>query len=117
GAAVSGVNLSSTGAASGTLTGVLNYVAGADPAITTSVVLRLQSTHEVPPGLVTPASNGTPYRLDRIPDGSYDVWAALPNDTLLKDPDPTQAGTGTAPAPIARGTKRRVQSLQDPAAG
>lgn len=113
GVALSGVNLSSTGPASGVLTGVLNYVAGADTAMTTSVVPRLRSTREVPPGLVTPASNGTPYRLDKVPDGSYDVLAAFPTDTLVKDPDPVQAGTGTPTATFASGNTVDVGSFKD----
>jgi hypothetical protein len=98
------VDLVAGGDAAGTLTGSLSYVAGADTSITTAVVLRLQSTHEVPPGLRIPATNSTPYLLDKIPDGTYEVVAAFPNDKLVKDPDPGQAGTTTPLATFAGST-------------
>jgi hypothetical protein len=95
GARKDGVDLVASGAAAGVLTGTLSYVAGADTTITTQVVLRLQSTREVPPGLSVPAKNSVPYNLAMIPDGTYEVVAAFPNDMLVKDPDPGQAGTTT----------------------
>jgi hypothetical protein len=104
GAAKTGVNLVASGAATGVLTGTLSYVAGADTSITTSVVLRLQSTREVPPGLSVAAKNSTPYRLEGVPDGTYEVVASFPNDMLVKDPDPGQAGTTTPVAMFAGNT-------------
>ncbi len=101
GARKDGVDLAVAGAAAGALTGQLDYVAGADTGTMTSVVLRLQTTHEVPPGLSTPAANAATYRLDKVPDGTYDVLAAYPNDDLVKDPDPGIAGTGTPTVTIA----------------
>jgi hypothetical protein len=95
GARRDGVNLMSSGAATGALTGTLNYVAGADTSITTAIVLRLQATHEVPPGLSVAAMNTMPYQLSGVPDGTYEVLAAFPTDHLVKDPDPGQAGTST----------------------
>jgi hypothetical protein len=95
GAAVTGVNLVGAGAATGTLHGTLNYVAGAPTATPTTVVLRLKSTGEVPPGLQAPASNATPYQIQGVPDGTYQVLAAFPNDGLVKDPDPGISGTIT----------------------
>jgi hypothetical protein len=97
------VNLSQTGAASGVLTGSLTYVAGADTSRQTAVVLRLRATREVPPGFQAPAQNSMPYRLEGIPDGTFDVLAAFPNDQLVKDPDPGQAGTGTPTVTFAGG--------------
>jgi hypothetical protein len=93
GARTSGVNFASSGAATAALTGMLSYVAGADTGQTTAVVLRLQSTREVPPGLQVPATNAAAYQLAGIPDGTYEVLASFPNDRLVKDPDPGQAGT------------------------
>jgi len=89
-----GVNLAQSGAATGVLVGTLNYVAGA-ANITTSVVLRLPTTREVPPGLEVKAMNSVQYMLNGVPDGTYEVVAAYPNDMLIKDPDPGQAGTTT----------------------
>lgn len=88
-----GVDLVPKGAAAGALTGTLSYVAGADTSTVTSVVLRLKSTFEVPPGLSTPAGNANPYQLAGVPDGTYDVLAAYPTDGLVKDPDPGISGT------------------------
>jgi len=104
GARRDGVDLASSGPATATLTGSLSYVAGANTATTTAVVLRLQATHEVPPGLQVPAMNSTPYRLDGIPDGTYEVLASFPNDGLVKDPDPGQAGTETPVVTFAGNT-------------
>jgi len=95
GAARTGVNVVSSGTATGVLKGTLSYVAGADNGTSTAVVLRLKSTGEVPPGLQTPASNATQYVLQGVPDGTYEVLAAFPNDGLVKDPDPGIAGTTT----------------------
>jgi hypothetical protein len=99
-----GVDLVASGQAGGVLTGTLSYVAGADTSITTSVVLRLQSTHEVPPGLQVAAMNAAAYQLAKVPDGTYEVVAAYPNDQLVKDPDPGQAGTSTPVATFAGNT-------------
>jgi hypothetical protein len=88
-----GVDLAALGPATGVLTGSLDYVAGA-PGAQTAVALRLQATGEVPPGLSVATGNG-PYRLEGIPDGTYDVLASFPTDGLVKDPDPGIAGTGT----------------------
>jgi hypothetical protein len=104
GAQVKGVTLTASGEATGVLTGSLSYVAGADTSITTGVVLRLQATHEVPPGLQVAATNATPYELDKVPDGTYEVVAAFPNDQLVKDPDPGQAGTSTPVVTFAGST-------------
>jgi hypothetical protein len=93
GTGVSGVNLATSSAATASLTGTLSYVAGADTGLTTSIVLRLQSTREVPPGLQVAATNATAYQLAGVPDGTYEVLASFPNDQLVKDPDPGQAGT------------------------
>lgn len=93
GARKDGVNLAAAGAAQGVLTGTLDYVAGAPSGQATSVVLRLSSTKEVPPGFSAPAMNATAYTLSGVPSGTYDVLAAFPNDGLIKDPDPGIAGT------------------------
>jgi hypothetical protein len=93
GARKDGVNLMTSGVATASLTGTLSYVAGADTSLTTAVVLRLQSTHEVPPGLQVAAQNATPYQMAGVPDGTYEVLASFPTDMLVKDPDPGQAGT------------------------
>jgi hypothetical protein len=104
GARTGGVTLASSGAASGMLTGTLSYVAGADTSVITAVVLRLQSTHEVPPGLQVAAGNATAYQLAGVPDGTYEVLAAFPTDQLVKDPDPGQAGTSTPVVTFAGNT-------------
>ena len=101
GARKDGVNLAASGAAQGVLTGTLDYVAGAPTAQATSVVLRLQSTKEVPPGFSAPAMNATAYTLSGVPAGTYDVLAAFPNDGLIKDPDPGIAGTAIPTAVCA----------------
>jgi hypothetical protein len=104
GARKDGVNLTSSGAATAALTGTLSYVAGADTSIATSVVLRLQATHEVPPGLQVAAMNATTYQLPGVPDGTYEVLASFPTDQLVKDPDPGQAGTSTPVVTFAGNT-------------
>src|SRR5262249_7893953 len=102
GARKDGVNLNETGAAAGKLTGSLDYVAGA-PQNPTSVVLQLPSTKELPPGFSAPAMNTTPYSLDGVPDGTYNVLASYPNDGLVKDPDTTLGNTGTPTVTFAGG--------------
>jgi hypothetical protein len=109
GAKKDGVNLSEAGAATGVLLGTLDYVAGANTSLPTYVVLRLPTTKEVPPGLQVKATNSMQYMLPGVPDGTYQVVAAYPNDMLVKDPDPGQAGTTTplvtfAGAPVDVGT-------------
>src|SRR5262249_9684092 len=104
GAARPGVNLVASGAATGVLTGSLSYVAGADTSVTTAVVLRLQATREVPPGLQVAATNSATYQLDKVPDGTYEVLASFPNDQLVKDPDPGQSGTATPVVTFAGST-------------
>jgi hypothetical protein len=104
-----GVNLSQAGGATAVLLGTLSYVAGADSARETTVVLRLPTTKEVPPGLQVKASNSVQYMMPGVPDGTYQVVASYPNDMLVKDPDPGQAGTTTplvtfAGAPVDVGT-------------
>jgi hypothetical protein len=99
-----GVNLVSSAAATAALTGTLSYVAGADTSITTAVVLRLQATHEVPPGLQVAATNATPYQLFGVPNGTFEVLASFPTDMLVKDPDPGQAGTSTPVVTFASNT-------------
>jgi hypothetical protein len=118
GALKSGVDLAQTGSATGVLTGSLSYVAGAPTAQMTAVVLRLISTHEVPPGLEVPAGNSTPYSLEGVPDGSYEVLAAFPNDGLVKDPDPGQGGTATPTVTFNGGGTQDVGSFKitDPVA-
>jgi hypothetical protein len=101
GARKDGVNLTAMGAAAGKLTGSLDYVAGA-PNNQTAVVLQLPSTMEVPPGFQAPAMNG-PYSLTGLPDGTYNVLAAYPNDGLVKDPDTTLGNTGTPTVTFAGG--------------
>jgi hypothetical protein len=112
GARKDGVDLAASGAASGALTGTLSYVAGAGTSTTTAVVLRLKSTREVPPGLQVAAMNSTPYQLEKIPDGTYEVVAAYPNDQLVKDPDPGQAGTITPVVTFAGGNTVDVGSFK-----
>jgi hypothetical protein len=104
GAEVTGVDLLSNDKPYGTVTGSINIVnAPGDSA--TSVVLVPESTFngtfmtgEVPPGLRDPAPPEIPsitgsFKIEGVPDGRYVVLAALENDFLVRDPDPSIAGT------------------------
>ncbi|MBI4950454.1 MAG: carboxypeptidase regulatory-like domain-containing protein [Myxococcales bacterium] len=103
GADLTGVDLSSSGNALGSITGSVQIV-NAPGGSMTSVVLVVASTFsdtfvrgEVPRGLRTPLS-GPPnvtggFTIDNVPAGSYVVLAAFENDGLVRDPDPNIAGT------------------------
>lgn len=99
-----GIDLISNSKPYGTITGSLNIVnAPGDSA--TSVVLVPESTFnetfvkgEVPPGLRAPTPPESPSITDRftiegVPDGQYVVLTAFENDFLVRDPDPSIAGT------------------------
>ncbi|MCK5256330.1 MAG: hypothetical protein KAQ81_09935, partial [Deltaproteobacteria bacterium] len=85
-------------------TGSLNIV-NAPGGSATSVVLVPKSTFneifvkgEVPPGLRAPAPPESPsitdsFAIEGVPDGQYVVLAAFENDFLVRDPDPSIAGT------------------------
>ncbi|MGK4003942.1 carboxypeptidase-like regulatory domain-containing protein [Sorangium sp. So ce1036] len=102
-AALTGVDLTRSEAALGTLSGTINIV-DAPGGATTSVVLAVASTFndtfvrgEVPRGLRTPLS-GPPsvsgeFSISGVPAGKYVVLAAFENDDLVRDPDPNIAGT------------------------
>ncbi len=99
----SGVQIYKSGAATATLNGNVNLVAGAPGP--TSVVLVVESTFnptlvrgEVPPGLRAPDPGIAPnvtgaWSIPGIPDGRYVVLAAFENDGDVRDPDPNIAGT------------------------
>jgi len=101
--AVTGVDLTKSGDALGTISGNLGIV-NAPGGSMTSVVLVVASTFsdtfvrgEVPRGLRTPLS-GPPnvtgaFTIKDVPAGTYKVLAAFENDGLVRDPDPNIAGT------------------------
>ena len=99
-----GIDLVSNSTSCGTVTGSINIV-NAPGEAATSVVLVPESTFnetfvkgEVPPGLRAPAPPETPsitasFTIQGVPDGNYVVLAAFENDLLVRDPDPSIAGT------------------------
>jgi hypothetical protein len=101
---VENVVLTTSSAPLGSITGQVNIVnAPGDSA--TSVVLVPEATFSdtfvrgvVPPGLRDPAP-GLPYdvtgafEIRGVPEGTYVVLAAFENDFLVRDPDPSIAGT------------------------
>lgn len=100
---LTGVDLSPSSSALGSISGSVNIV-NAPGGSATSVVLVLESTFsdtfvrgEVPRGLRTPLS-GPPdvsgaFSIADVPPGKYVVLAAFENDELVRDPDPNIAGT------------------------
>jgi len=99
-----GIDLASNAKPYGTVTGSINIV-NAPGGSATSVVLVPESTFnetfvkgEVPPGLRAPAPPESPsitggFTIEGVPDGQYVVFAAFENDFLVRDPDPSIAGT------------------------
>lgn len=99
-----GIDLISNSKSYGTVTGSLNIVNAPGDSVT-SVVLVPESTFnetfvkgEVPPGLRAPAPPESPsitdsFAIEGVPDGQYVVLAAFENDLLVRDPDPSIAGT------------------------
>lgn len=99
-----GVDLISNDKPCGTVSGSINIV-NAPGGSATSVVLVPESTFnetfvkgEVPPGLRAPAPPEDPsitgaFAIEGVPDGRYVVLAAFENDILVRDPDPSIAGT------------------------
>jgi hypothetical protein len=104
GEAKTGIELISNTKSYGTVTGSINIV-NAPGGSATSVVLVPESTFnetfvkgEVPPGLRAPAPPESPsitgdFTIAGVPDGQYVVLAAFENDFLVRDPDPSIAGT------------------------
>ncbi|APR87562.1 hypothetical protein A7982_12911 [Minicystis rosea] len=100
---LTGVDLTASTDALGTISGNVNIV-NAPGGSLTSVVLVVKSTFsdtfvrgEVPRGLRTPLS-GPPdvsgaFTITDVPAGEYIVLAAFENDGLVRDPDPNIAGT------------------------
>lgn len=100
---LTGVDLSPSTDALGTISGNVNIV-NAPGGSLTSVVLVVASTFsdtfvrgEVPRGLRAPLS-GPPnvsgaFTISNVPAGSYVVLAAFENDNLVRDPDPNISGT------------------------
>ena len=99
-----GMDLVSNSNSCGTVSGSLNIV-NAPGGSMTSVVLVPESTFnetfvkgEVPPGLRAPTPPESPsitdsFTIEGVPDGQYVVLAAFENDLLVRDPDPSIAGT------------------------
>ena len=99
-----GIDLISNSSSCGTVKGSLNIV-NAPGGSMTSVVICPESTFnedfvkgEVPPGLRAPAPPESPsitdsFTIEGVPDGRYVVLAAFENDSLVRDPDPSIAGT------------------------
>jgi len=104
GDAKTGIDLISNSNPYGIVTGSLNIV-NAPGDLATSVVLVPESTFnetfvkgEVPPGLRAPEPPESPsiisnFTIEGVPDGKYVVLAAFENDLLVRDPDPSIAGT------------------------
>lgn len=98
------VDLISNNKPHGTVTGAINIV-NAPGGSATSVVLVPEPTFndtfvkgEVPPGLRAPLPPESPsitsgFTIQGVPDGRYVVLAAFENDFLVRDPDPSIAGT------------------------
>jgi hypothetical protein len=92
----------------------------------TTVVLVPVSTYsdtftkgEVPPGLREPPppeepslTGGSSYSIEGVPDGTYKVLAAFENDELVRDPDPTIAGTQIVEKTVPEGTSYTI-TVQD----
>jgi hypothetical protein len=103
GTIVTGIDLTQSMDALGSISGSLQLV-NASGGTATSVVLVVASTFsdtfvrgEVPRGLRTPLS-GPPtvtgeFAIKDVPQGEYVVLAAFENDLLVLDPDPNIAGT------------------------
>jgi hypothetical protein len=72
------------------VTGQVSIVAAAGITATT-VVLRVRSTHDVPPGLRV--ATGGSFVIDGVPTGTYEAVAGWGIDGLVLDPDPNIAGT------------------------
>jgi hypothetical protein len=99
-----GIDLDTNDKSYGTVTGSINIV-NAPGGSATSVVLIPESTFsetfvkgEVPPGLRAPKPPESPnitssFTITGVPDGNYVVLAAFENDFLVRDPDPSIAGT------------------------
>ncbi len=101
---VTGIDLDASADPLATVSGNVNIV-NAPGGSKTSVVLAVESTFVenaargiVPPGLRAPEP-GTPpdvvgaFEIAGVPNGKYVVLAAFENDGLVRDPDPTIAGT------------------------
>jgi hypothetical protein len=74
-----------------TVTGQVDIVAAT--ATATSVVLRVRSTRDVPPGYTVRATGGQPFQLAGVSTGTFEAVAGFGNDQLVLDPDPNIAGT------------------------
>lgn len=97
-----GIHLPLADVPTATLSGSVAVVSGNGA---TSVVLALESTFDealargvLVPGLRAPEPGRAPaitgdFTIAGIPDGDYVVLAAFENDGLVRDPDPTIAGT------------------------
>lgn len=104
GEALTGVDLAASEAALAVVSGQVNIV-NAPGGSMTSVVLIPESTFdetsvrgEVPPGLRAPDPTLAPnvtsgFEIAGVPAGDYVVLAAFENDDLVRDPDPSIAGT------------------------
>lgn len=110
-----GVQLKKSTAPTGTVSGTVQLVAGANGA-GTSIVLVVESTFnsaltrgEVPPGLRAPDPGTAPnitngFSITGVPDGKYVVLAAFENDGNVRDPDPSIAGTQIQHITVSGGT-------------
>jgi hypothetical protein len=76
-----------------TVTGQVNIVATSAKTQAT-VVLRIASTRDVVPGLVTTATSGTPFTITGAATGTYEAVAGWGNDGLVLDPDTNIGQTG-----------------------
>ena len=119
-----GVDLVENDKPFGTLLGDINIVNAPGGAMT-SVVIVPESTFsdtfvkgEVPPGLRAPPPPEDPsitgaFTIEGIPDGQYKVLVAFENDFLVRDPDPTIAGTDILDIEVPEGSSYDLDYTSD----
>lgn len=93
-----GVDLTVSNNPLSTVSGSVNIVNAPGDAVT-SVILAVESTFvegtalaQIPPGLRVGSITGE-FTFENVPDGRYVVLAAYENDSLVRDPDQSIAGT------------------------
>lgn len=121
------VDLATTTGPTSTLSGNLQIVNPGDGNATSVVLIPESVFHqisdsylrgEVPPGLRDPAPGTRPdvtgaFVIEGIPDGVYVVLAAFENDFLVRDPDPSIAGTQIVYITLPDGTSGNTVDLPD----
>jgi hypothetical protein len=114
-----GIDLKENARPYGTVSGNINIV-NAPGGSATSVVLVPESTFnqtfvkgEVPLGLRAPSPSEPPsisgsFSIPGVPDGKYVVLAAFENDFLVRDPDPSIAGTQIVHITVPNGSSYEI---------